>query len=222
MIAAGVLAVAAAGSAALGWMYRRDRRCEIARRRSLFDECRGLLDGAELCQDGADYPSLAGRHEGFPVKLRLLADTIQLRKLPVLWLVATIRRPLRVAGAFDMMIRPDNTEYYSPHERLRTVLPAPSRWPEDAVVRCDRADVIAPLLDSLTPHVEAFTGDGRGKELFFSPRGVRLVYRVDESQRGHYLATRQPLFQRDRLERVIVESVIARGFSLAADLNRLQ
>ncbi|WP_206456290.1 hypothetical protein [Aurantimonas marina] len=212
--------MAAAGSAALGWMYHRDRTRMIAHRRSVFEACRGLLDDAELSQDGADYPRLAGCRNGVPVELRLLADTIQLRKLPVLWLLVTIQQPVKVAGVFDMMIRPDNSEYYSPHDRLRTVLPTPVGWPDDAVVRCDRPEAVAPLLDHLTPHVCAFTGEGRGKELFVAPRGLRLAYRVDESRRGHYLATRQPLFDNDRLDRDMVESVIARGFALAADLNR--
>jgi len=220
MIGAGAFAAAAAGSAALGWMYHRDRTRVIAHRRSVFEECRGLLDDAELSQDGADYPRLTGRRDEVPVELRLLADTIQLRKLPVLWLLVTIRHPLKIAGVFDMLIRPDNSEYYSPHDRLRTVLPAPPDWPADAVVRCDRPDAVAPLLDRLTPHVRAFTEEGRGKELFLAPRGLRLVYRVDESRRGHYLATRQPLFDNDRLARATVEDLIARGFALAADMSR--
>lgn len=165
-------AVAAAASAGLGWMYRRDRRQAAAGRRAAFDDCRGLLEGAELLQDGPDYPALTGRRGGYPVELRLLADTIQLRKLPVLWLIATIRRPLKAGGVFDVMVRPDNTEYYSAHDRLRHVLRTPSDWPEQAVARCERPEIIAPLMDLLGEHVRGFFADGRGKELFLAPRGL--------------------------------------------------
>jgi len=219
MSTAVVLVVAAVAGAALVWMYRQDLRRASARRRSAFEQCRGLLDDAVLTQDGQDYPTLAGYRDGVQVELRLLADTIQLRKLPVLWLLVTLRRPVRVEGAFDMMLRPDNSEYYSAHDRLRQVVPTPRDWPEEAVLRTDTPGMTSALIARLDSHVRAFAANGRGKELFLSPKGIRLVYRIDESQRGHYLVTRQPLFEHDRLERATAAMLIDRAFAIARDLE---
>jgi len=215
----GLIAAAAGGVGALGWIHFRDLRRAKNRRRSVFDDCRGLLEDGELCHDGSTYPELSGRYAGFPVKLSLVADTVQLRKLPVLWLLVTIERPVAVPGVFDMMIRPSNTEYYSPHGSLTETITNPPGWHEDAVIRTNNSDAVKPLLDRLHPHVESFLEDERGKEVLLTPKGIRLVWRVDESQRGHYLALRQPMFEQDSIPRNEVEKLLVRALNLADDMN---
>jgi len=213
-----VLALAAGGIAGLGFMFARDFRREKSRRKSVFENCRGLLEQAELRQDGADFPVLSGSRGGWRVELHPLADTIQLRKLPVLWLLVTVYRPLPVGGVFDMMVRPANTEFYSPHGKLPQVMPTPAGWPEDAVLRSDRPEAFTPLVDRMDPHVAEFTADGRTKEILISPKGLRLVWRLDESQRGHYLVTRQPLFEAARVPRDLIDCLLDRVIALGDDL----
>lgn len=222
MNGAALIALAAVGIALLGWIYLRDLRRTRQRRRSVFENCRGLLEDAVLTRQGMDYPVLSGQRDGAQVELRLLPDTIQLRKLPVLWLLVTVRRNVAVRGAFDMLLRPSNTEYYSSHDKLPEVIPTPGDWPEDAVIRTDQPDAITPLIARLHPHVKALTADGRCKEIFFSPRGLRLVYRIDESQRGHYLVTRQPLFENEVLDRATVGMLIARALELAETIEQAE
>ncbi len=222
MTAGVAAAFAVAGTAALGWFYRRDHRRAQARRHGFFDDCRGLLDQAELAQDAIDYPSLSGYYQGHSVELRALADTIQLRKLPVLWLLVTIHRPIAVHGMLDVMIRPDNTEYYSHHNNLRDWHATPPDWPQEAVIRTDDRATTASLIPPLTPYVARFTSGQRGKEIFLSPKGIRLVYRLDESQRGHYLLIRQPLFDCATLERGIAQELLQLGFDIAHSLDTAQ
>lgn len=213
-----VIALAAGGVAGLGFMFARDFRREKSRRRSIFDNCRGLLDQGELRQDGPDFPVLSGSRDGWRVELQPLADTIQLRKLPVLWLIMTVYRPLPVSGAFDMMVRPANTEFYSPHASLPHVMPTPSGWPEDSVLRSDNPEAFTPLLDRMDPHVTDFTADGRAKEILVSPKGLRLVWRLDESQRGHYLVTRQPLFEAAQMPRDLIDCLLDRVIAMGDDM----
>lgn len=221
-MSAGVLALAAGGIGALGWMHNRDLRRAKLRRRSVFDDCRGILEDAELSHVGDGYPELHGRYAGFPTELSLISDTIQLRKLPVLWLLVTVHRPLAVPGVFDMMIRPSNAEYYSPHGSLTETLVNQPGWHEHAVIRSDNAAAIRPLLPRLQPHIESFLADERGKEVLVTPKGIRLVWRVDESQRGHYLALRQPLFEKDRVPRNEVEALLSKAALLADDIERAE
>ncbi|SFT93777.1 hypothetical protein [Sedimentitalea nanhaiensis] len=215
------LAVAAGGVGALFWAHNRDRRRAIARRQSVFDNCRGLLKDAEKCGDGRGYPELHGQHHEHPVQLALINDTVQLRKLPILWVSVTLQRPLpHWPGALDIMIRPTNTEYYSPHSSLADGLPTPEGWDADAVIRCEDRVRLAPHLDRLTPHVCEFLSDGRGKNMLITPRGVRLIWRVEESRRGHYLAMRQPLYENEQLDRGQMQRLLDIAHGLASDLGK--
>ncbi|MBK0327828.1 hypothetical protein I5535_11035 [Rhodobacteraceae bacterium F11138] len=215
------LALAAGGVGALFWVHARDRRRAIARRQSVFDQCRGLLSDAEKCSDGRGYPELHGRHLGQPVELALINDTVQLRKLPILWLSVTRWTALpHWPGAMSVMIRPTNTEYYSAHSSLADGLATPPGWDNDAVIRCDDRARLAPYLDRLTPHVDEFLSDGRGKNLLITPRGIRLIWRVEESQRGHYLAMRQPMYENEILERDQAERLLRISHALARDLGK--
>lgn len=219
MTEAVVATLAVAGTAALVWISRHDHRRARARRWGFFKECHGLLDHAELRQDGVDYPILSGHSRGHRIEIRALADTIALRKLPVLWLLVTIHRPLQVAAHFDMMLRPDNSEYYSAHAQLPEWVPTPAHWPQEAVLRTDNpAETMARVIPALSPHVARFTAELRGKEIFLSPKGVRLVYRVDEAERGHYLLTRQPHFDCGHVPRAMVEGLLNLGHDIADSL----
>ncbi|MFD2739484.1 hypothetical protein ACFSUD_07895 [Sulfitobacter aestuarii] len=210
---AAALTLAAGGIGTLGWIHHRDRRRASARRRSVFDDCRGLLDDAELKIDAQSYPELTGRFDEHSARLKLISDTVQLRKLPVLWLAVTLEERLPWTGTFDLMIRPSNTEFYSPHWNLAESIRTPDSWEPDAVIRSDDRAAMIRRMPGLAPHVAEFLEDGRGKELLITPRGVRLVWRVAESERGHYLAIRQPLYDQERLQRPDVERLLrlARG-----------
>lgn len=213
------LAMAAIPVAALAWLYRRDQQRTAAHRHRAFENCRGVLDGAELTQDRGDYPVLTGTRGGHAVELSLLADNINVRKLPVLWLKLSVRRPLPVGGVLDVMLRPKGTEYFSPADRLPDWLPTPSGWPEQAVLRGRGRAEMAGIAARLDPHLRALGDDGRFKELLVGPGGARLVWMVDEAERSQYLAMRQASFRNDILERAMVERLIGRLVALCGDLS---
>lgn len=209
---------AAAMAAALVHLYRRDQRRGAARRARAFDDCRGVLDDAELAYEPGDYPMLRGRRSGHAVELKLISENVNIRKLPALWLLVTVRRRLPVGCVFDMLLRPQNTEFYSPHGRLEHRLPTPDGWPENASLRCDRPLAGRGLVGRLAPHVGFFNDDPRAKELLVGPGGVRLVYLVDEATRSRYLTLRQAVYERDTVARGLVETLVGNALALAADL----
>jgi len=194
------VAAAAVGVAGLGAVYMTDLRREKSRRSVAFDDCQDLLQDRSLHLEEDGYPSLAGRFDGHEVGLKLLADTIQLRKLPILWLMVTVKRKLPVPGVLDLMVRASNSEYYSPHGELNKAIPLPKGWHDQLTIRSDKANAMSPLLGPLEGQVNDFLDDGRGKEILITPRGVRLVYRFAESDRGHYLVTRLPKFEQQKVE----------------------
>ena len=214
----GTLLAGAAMAAALVHLYRRDQRQGAARRARAFEACRGMLDDAELSYEPGDYPGLCGRRDGYAVELKLISENVNIRKLPALWLLVTVRRRLAVGCAFDMLLRAQNTEFYSPHARLAHRLPTPEGWPEHASIRCGDPLAGHGLIGRLAPHVAFFNEDPRAKELLVGPGGVRLVYLVDEATRSRYLTLRQAVYERDVLDRDQVERLVGHALAVAADL----
>lgn len=193
-MSAAALAVASAGLAGLGALYAKDARREKSRRGQALAGCRGIFEDERLAHDPAGFPVLTGRFRGHPAELRLVADTIQMRKLPILWLLVTLGRPLPVPGTLDLMVRATNADFYSPHSELPDAILLPGGWPETLSIRSDSAADMAGPLGRLELSVDRLRADDRAKEILVTPRGVRLVWRASESERGHYLLTRQPKF----------------------------
>lgn len=213
------LAMAAVPAAALALLYRRDQRRAAAHRRRAFENCRGLLGEAELVQEDGDYPRLEGRYRGLRVELRLVADNINLRKLPVLWLLVSVRCPLAVTGVLDVILRPQNTEYFSPAHRLPDRLPTPAHWPGQAVLKGREPAAMRSIAARLEPHLAHFGHEDAFKELLVGPGGLRLGWMADQAERGAYLAMRQAAFRQDVLDRHMVETALRRAVAIAEDLR---
>lgn len=214
----GLIATGAAMSAGLAGLFCRDQRRSRARRGRAFENCRGLLAEAELIREGGDYPSLHGRRDGRRLELRLLCDNVNTRKLPVLWLFVTLRQPLPVGCTLDLLLRPQNTEFYSPHHRLEHRLDLLPGWPEQGSVRCSDAPAGRSLAAQLTPHIGWFEQDAHAKELIVGPGGLRLVYMADQATRSRYLMLRQMTFEHDILDRALAETLVRKALLLGAGL----
>ena len=212
---AAAIAIASVGIVGLGAAFLRDQRQEKSRRHDLLAGCRGALDGEVLQHDHAGYPSLLGSYAGHRAELRLVVDMIQLRKLPVLWLQATLHRPVAIGGVLSLMKRASNTEFFSPHGELdHHMRPPPGYPPELSLKASDMGgaeDWAARLAD---PALEFFAED-RAKELLLTPKGVRLTWRVAETERGHYLTTRLARFERAEIDRAGAQALLARAADLA-------
>lgn len=205
-------------AAALGWMYRRDLRRLRRRRAAFFSASLELFQACRVTQDGLGYPVLEGRYRGFQVKLEPVLDQMAWRKIPSLWLKATVLQANPHAGVFDLMMRPQGVEFYSPGGDLEHRVRTPAAWPADAVIRTDDPAAM-PGLHLIEPHVGLFR-EPRMKELLVTPHGTRLVRQVWQAQRATYAVLRQAVFEEHVLEpglaRSLLDAAIDIGRSLAA------
>jgi hypothetical protein len=177
----------------LFWLQQRRHRDRLRQlRAAMWQDCLSLLQGAELIQDDINFPRLEGYYRDLPVRLEPVADHVGYRKLPQLWLCATIRTPLPVAGVLDLLVRPENTEFYSSLWSLPVHVPLPTHWPSHALLRADCEEAVA-VIPTLDAHIEMFA-DPRMKELVVSPRGVRVVCQLAQGQRADYSVLRRVQF----------------------------
>jgi len=210
------IVVGAALAGVLAWRTRRDQVQARAWRTSLFDDCGSLLGRAVVRQDRAGWPLLEGDLAGLPVTLSLIFDDAGYRKLPVLWLSATVTAPLRVTGAFDALAREQGTEFFSPANELPVRLALPPGWSGHVSLRADRAvPMPGPLADFGTRYFAA----PDAKEIVVSPRGLRLVRRVAESRRADYLVLRRARFEFERIDAGVVAAHLAELRELAQALD---
>ena len=90
-----------------------------------------VLADVEVLQDGHRLPDdprpLRRRRD---VKLELVVDTLTMRQLPRLWLIATVRRDLPLDNPVDIALRPVSTDVVSPGGRFGWERPRPAAWPE--------------------------------------------------------------------------------------------
>src|SRR5262249_25960684 len=134
-----------------------------------------------------------GRYAGYRVRVEPLLDSLAFRKLPSLWLLATVYGEVPFAATFDILVRAMNVEFYSPSADLPITLRPPPGAPSNALIRTDDSDAMPPW-HLLQPHMGLFD-DPRAKELVVTPRGVRIVYQLSQAVRSTYLVLRQAEFQ---------------------------
>jgi hypothetical protein len=190
-----ILGVAAAIGLAIHFASR--FRKEATRRANapdvFFAKVRPLIENARYeGQATVGYPQLLGRYRDLPVRLHPVIDTLAIRKLPSLWLLATIPEPLPLRATFDLMMRPAGPTTFSNFDHLPVTLDALPDLPLYAVVRTDDAEHALPF-HVVAPHLEIFS-DPRAKELLITPKGLRFVWQVAEADRARYGILRQAEF----------------------------
>src|SRR5919205_598335 len=159
----GFLATIVFGSHLVSKLIRARRARREAPER-LFGAATAIFDEAHLEATGTvGYPQLAGIYRGHRVQVRPVIDTLAVRKLPALWLLVTIPRPLPLTATFDLMMRPAGPMTFSNFERLPITLPHIPEFPELCVVRTDEPAQLPPLW-LIAPHLEMFA-DPHAKEL---------------------------------------------------------
>lgn len=185
-----VAAVVVAG--VVGVLQLRHVRSVRMGRRRLFDAVEPLFDEVRVDQDGLGFPVLTGTFAGHPIRLEPVVDAVAFRKLPVLWLLLTHRRPLEVGAPLDVLLRPVGTEFFSPNAGFDHELAAARGFPSH--LRIATPDpVLAPPLSAFEPYLP-FLSDRRTKELYVAPGGVRLVRQLAEGGQAHYRTTRRADF----------------------------
>jgi hypothetical protein len=211
-----VIAASIVGLALLTVMHRHNRAAVQRRRSALFEPAYDLLESYRVTQDGIGYPVLDGRYRGRTFHLDAIVDTLTFRRLPVLWLRVSLLDALPGTATLDILVRSQNTEFYSPGNDLSHVLPPRPGWPADAVVRTDDPQRI-PDLTVIGRHMPVFD-QPQTKELLVTAKGVRIVHMLDQARRAEYLVLRQAEFDQGTVDKETLRDLMDRTIALHQDL----
>jgi hypothetical protein len=210
-----VLGIAAAIGLAVHFIvkFRREARKHANAPDAFFAEIKPLVEGARYeGEDVAGYPQLVGRYHDLPVRLQPVIDTLAIRKLPSLWLLATIPEPLPLKATFDLMMRPAGPTTFSNFDRLPITLERAPDLPLHAIVRTDDPQHVLPH-HVVAAHLDIFA-DPRAKELLITPKGLRFVWQVAEADRVRYGVFRQAEFGEIALDPQLVCVLLDRLIAL--------
>jgi hypothetical protein len=213
------LAVAVLGF--LGLQHWRQRAATRASRRSVYDDCQALFEAPQIDEHGAQFPSLTGQYQGKRIRLDALIDSASVRKVPSVWLQLNVVEALPIGATLDLLVRPLNTEFFSPSAELPLRLDVPSGWPEHAIIKADREDAVR-LLPQLDTRVRELFADVKCKELLITPKGVRLVYQLAQAERADYLVLRAMVFDNLRVASTLCADLLDKLMAIHADLQRPQ
>jgi len=195
---------------------RRAARQRIAQRTGYLDGCRALMQTPRMGRGDSGFARLGGDYGGVPGDIQALPDTLTFRKLPALWVLATLPGPLPVAAPMHLMIRPTGVEPFSRFQTLTHQLDPPGDFPEDCAIRTNGTGPM-PTEDILRAHLHIFD-DPRVKELVISPKGVRIVFLAEEAQRSRYLIYRDAEMGTVPLEKSVLAQKLDQLIALRTDL----
>lgn len=215
-----VLAASVAGIALLTIMHRRNRATVQRRRSTLFEPAYDLFESYRVTQDDIGYPVLDGRYRDRTFHLDAIVDTLTFRRIPVLWLRVSLLDALTGTATLDIIVRSQNTEFYSPGNDLPHVLPPRPGWPADAVVRTDDPQRI-PDLAVVDRHMAVFDRP-QTKELLVTAKGIRIVHMLDQARRAEYLVLRQAEFEQGTVDRETLRDLMDRTIALHRDIASRQ
>lgn len=196
---------------------RRTRRTLQQRRAGLFAASCGILDTYRITQAGIDYPEMQATYRGHAFHVDAVVDTLTFRKLPVLWLRVSLLAPLPGMATFDILVRSQNVEFYSPSADLPHRLEPRPGWPADAMIRTDNQGRL-PDLAVLDRHIPLFQTP-QMKELLITPKGVRIVRLLDQAKRAEYLVMRQAEFENATVAPDLLRDLLDRAIALYQDLR---
>lgn len=195
-----------------------DHRRRLASRRVLLNDCAGLFEPHALRHGGDGFPRLTGRRGARNIDVRLISDTMTIRRLPQLWLQVTVLERLAGVGGLAVLVRPSGYEFYSLTETFHHVVDAPSILPREVIVRAKDAKS-ASLLGKLASPMAAILADPRVKEIAVTGEGLRIIIQAAEGRRGDYLLLRQAVFDDASVSPAELDSVLASIEQLRASLS---
>ncbi|MFM8608045.1 MAG: hypothetical protein ACKOBC_08815 [Hyphomicrobiales bacterium] len=197
--------------------YVQERARREAEPGRIFADALPVLENSEA-RAGAQAGSylLTGRYQGHEVQVKVLADTLALRKLPGLWLMVTLPTPIPLNATLDLMMRPAGATSFSNFDQLAYTLETPPSFPEHLVIRGD-APIAAVPLDLMARHITPLS-QPRGKELLLTPKGLRLVMLLAEADRARYGVFRQADFGGAAVDPVQLVKLIEHLVDLQRDI----
>lgn len=170
------------------WRNWTEARNRAARRAGFLDDAKTLFEGGLKSVKPDGFPRISGTYRGLTFDLQAVPDTLNIRKLPALWLLVSLPERLPLPGTFDMMMRPRGVEIFSKHADLPVQIAPDPMFPHDCAIRTDNPAAL-PDREVLARHLGLFD-DPLAKELVISPKGVRIVWLAEEANRGRYLIFR--------------------------------
>jgi hypothetical protein len=200
----------------LAQIYRRDRAKLRSLRGAFCAPAYPLFESYRVTQDSVDFPELRGRYRGHDFQIDALVDMVTFRKLPSLWLRVSLLAPVPYRGMLDIMVRAQNVEFYSPANDLPHAIEPPAGWPSGAIVKTDDPDAMPPAA-VVDPHIRFFDAP-KAKEILVTPKGVRLVYQIDQGTRAEYLVLRSANFASPQVTAEIMTELLDRAIALYQDL----
>ncbi len=203
--AVGFIALAAALLAACAAILRANARDRTARRAVLSD-CADLLEAAQAGVAPSGYGILRGVFRGRRAALTPIADALAFRKLPQLWLAATLLEENEARPSIEIVRRPGDADAFTGGAGLPLSVRPPSGWPQDTSVRISPG--AGSLLGSLEPLLADVLKDDRLKAATISPRGVRIVWQAAQGIRGSYVLFRETRFDEARIDPAIARAAL--------------
>ncbi|MDX8469940.1 hypothetical protein RFM26_30110 [Mesorhizobium sp. VK23B] len=203
------------------WMGKRaigDHRAALAQRRGLLDEATGLFPNAKISVAPDHFPMLVSRLEdGRQIGVELLADTMVTRRLPQLWLRATLSEAgERCRPTIGALARPTGAEYYSlVHDMPEWMTP-----PETGASLLMRGDgrATARQVERAGTMFRSLFADPAMKEAVISPRGTRVILQAAQGERAAHLFLRQVRFPVTTISASLVKEAVAKAEALSEAL----
>ena len=169
----------------------------------MFDDCLSLFSDCSLSQSGTRYPQLRAQWSygqcTHPVSLRAMADTLQTRRLPPLWLIMDVRCTLDLQGTLDVLVRPTGVEVFSPSRDLPQRHELPGHWPQNSLLKSSLPDAPG-VLARIDQAACDLLADPYSKCLTIRPDGLRYVLQIAQSSQAHYMVLRNAHFGSQRLD----------------------
>jgi len=192
----------------LAWLAIRDHRKLRASRMGLLDDCMRLFDRPVLTHGGDSFPSLSGSVAGRRVDVRLISDTMTIRRLPQLWLQVTALERLSDITGVAVLVRPSGYEFYSLTTGFNHVMDTPPSFPREVLVRGEnpRAEL---SLQKLAAPMAAILADPAVKEIAVTRQGLRIIRQAGEGRRGEYLLLRQAVFDEAAVTAAALEATLS-------------
>ena len=181
----GLFAVLALG---LVWQSAGSSAARARQRAGYLADCLPLFSNPIHAVTKTGFARVSGTYRSQMFDIQVVPDSLSVRKLPCLWLLVTLPERLAQHGTFDVMLRATGLETFSRFSTLPDQIAAPAGFPDDCTIRTDAASAMPDpaIIGRFLTGLDA----ARLKELVVAPTGVRLVWLVEEADRGRYLLFR--------------------------------
>lgn len=198
------------------FLFQRSQIAIKKNRAMLFNNCDGMLDNASKYYEGNGFPVIQGHYRGFDVQLNLIPDTIVMRKVPPLWLMVSIKANKQSQGTMDFIVRPQNSEFYSPGWRWDGLFKTPSNWPQHSIAKYQDTKASVTILDKFVPDLFR---DEKVKQLLVTPNSLRITYMAKQAIRGEYLLTRGAVFDDQPIDSNAVKEIIEYAIAIRKNIE---